>query len=248
MGLTLTTVVREVQRRTGYPRFKFIDPDMIVEIIKDQVIPAFTHSFPYKTYFIIYPETDMVDQHKYPGLFRITPTDCTPDKIYDTGMVFDSCDYALGGYARDMGRTVFGGAMGLGSVIYAQLQANLMSMIQPQQVTGEYIQPNFIQLYPKRRWYSDTRPIIIELLLYHADDLHTIPNSYELNFNQLAVLYARAYVYELYKDMEDETLAGHQVRTKIANWSDSEDKIDEYLDKLGEEAILNPDRLDWFIV
>ncbi len=148
-----------------------------------------------------------------------------------------------------MGRSVYGAAGGIGGILYGQLRANLASMVQPQHITGEYIQPNFIQLYPKEAMRDmPGRQCMVVVKLYHADDLSTIPNSYELWFQELSALHCKHIVYEKYKDYEDETVAGHQIRTKVQEWSGAEDKIKELEEKFDEEALKNPDQFDFFVV
>jgi hypothetical protein len=245
----MTDVIQYVQEECGYPRFKFITEEGIERVIKKRGIRTFTHWFPYKTIFPLDLVEDAVDPVAYPGLFRIVPDDAPIEKIYDTGMVFYSGDIGLGGYPMGMGRSVYGAAGGIGGVLYGQLRANLASIIQPQHTTGEYIQPNFIQLYPKEAMrHQPGRHVHIELLLYHADDLSTIPNSYELWFLDLCALCAKHIIYEKYKDYEDDTIGGHQIRTKISEYSGSEDKIQELRDKFAEEVIRDPNRIDFFIV
>jgi hypothetical protein len=244
MGITMSSVLRFCQRSLGYPRFKFLSDDEIVDIIQEDVINDFTPYFPYKTIFALDPALDLVDDINFPGLFKIEPLDCDINRIYDTGMVFVRNDIAVGGYPRDMGRTVYGGSMGIGALLYNQLNVNIMSMMQGQQTTGEYIQPNFIQIYPKRRWFGGTNQILIELLLYHAPDLHTIPNAYERIFKELTVLWVKSRIYERYKDLEDETYAGHAVRTKVQSYSNAEDSLNSLHEKMDEESFRNPDRFD----
>ncbi len=253
MGTTLTGMVQHVQKRTGYPRFKFLTEDEIVEEIRTSAIPEFTHYFPWKTYFQIIPEQDAVDEKKYPGLFRIKPKDCDPDKIYDVGMCFLQSDIAAGGYPRDLGRTIYGGGYGgagVGVLLYNQLNVNVMSMSQPQQTTCEYLQDGFVQLYPKQKWYGTQQQIIIELLCYHADDLHTIPKSYEMQFRKLCVLYCKALIYDRYRDIgENEIVGGHQVHTMISQYSEAESQIEELREWMDDEYMMNPDRgYDFFIV
>jgi len=252
MGLTMTSAIRRVQQRTGFPRFKLVTEDEIKEQIVSNVIPEFTHYFPYKTYFAIYPSQDAVDDQKYPGLFKIVPKDCDISKIYDVGMCFEAGSLAVGGYPRDALRNVYGSfgfGGGPGAVLYAQLHANIASMTQVQQITCEYIQPNLVQIYPKRRnWVAAGQQIVIELLVYHSEDLKTIPNSYEQEFLKMAVLYTKALIYDKYKDLDAETYAGHQVRTMVQAYSDSEDKIEDLKKEWDEEYVFNPDRLDFYVV
>lgn len=248
MSVTMTEMVRDVQNYTGYPRFKFLREDEIVEIIKNLCIKDFTHYFPYKTIFPIYPGEDAVDENKFPGLFKIVPDDAPIEKVYDTGMVYTGNDIAVGGYPRDLGRSVYGGSMGLGSLLYNQMNINIMSMTQPQQLTAEFLQPNFVQLYPKRRYFGSQRLICLELLLYHSDDLRTIPNSYEGLFRELCILHVKNTIFNRYRDWEDETVAGHQIRTKVSNYSDAEDKIETWKEKAHDESFKNPDRTDYFYI
>jgi hypothetical protein len=249
MGLNMSSVVRYVQKRTGYPRFKFITEDEIAEEVVTSAIPTFTHYFPYKTYFRIIPELDAVDENKFPGLFKIVPKDCDPSKIYDMGMVFIQSDIAMGGYPRDLGRTIYGGGIGITALLYNQLNINIMSMVQPQQCTSEYLGGNLVQLYPKRRWYGTQQQIMIELMVYHADDLHTIPNCYELNFRKLCVLYCKALIYDRYKDLaETQIIGGHEARTMIDSYSNAESDIDSWEEWGQDEMFKNPDRIDFFIV
>lgn len=244
----MTSVIRECQRLTGFPRFKFINEDEMAEIIRETVIPKFTESFPYKTIFCLYPDEDEVDPDNFPGLFKIVPKDAPIEKIYDCGMVYSGNDIAMGGYPRDLGRTVYGGSGGLGAVLYNQISINMMSMMQPQQLTCEYIQPNYVQLYPKRRFFGATQLVCLELLLYHSDDLATIPNSYGNWFKTLSALEVKRTIYERYKDYEDDSVAGHSIRTKVQEYSGVEDKIDELLEKMSDECFKNPDRTDYFYV
>lgn len=248
MSVTMTEMIREVQVSTGFPRFNFLTVDEIKNRIIDRCIKDFTHYFPYKTIFVLYPDEDAVNPQMFPGLMKIVPKDAPIEKIYDTGMVYNSSNLAMGGYPRDLGRTVYGGGIGIGSVLYNQLNVNLMSMVQPQQTTGEFVGPNMIQLYPKRAFYGANNCVCIELLLYHADDLSTVPNSYEDFFRKLCILTIKHMIYERYKDWEDETVAGHQIRTKVQAWSDSEDKIEELKEKMDEECFKNPDRSDYFYI
>jgi hypothetical protein len=244
MGITLTSVLRFIQMKTGYQRFRFISENEIIQNIKDCAIPDFTHYFPYKVYFPLH-EDDLYDEDHYPGLFKIIPADAPISKIYGTGMVFSSSDLGLGGFPSNIGRNVFGNS--IGAFMYGQMKANMYSIIQPQHITGEFIQPNFIQIYPKRRYFGHST-LVIELLLYHADDLHTIKNAYEQLFSKLCLLHTKQYIYELYKDLEDETVAGHQVRTKISSYADAGDKLDELYEKMEEESFKNPDRFDFPII
>lgn len=248
MAVTMTDIIREIQKSTGYPRFNFLKEDELVELIVTSCISEFTQRFPYKTIFTIYPDEDAVDASNFPGLFKIIPKDAPIEKIYDTGMVYCGSSIATGGYPRDLGRTVYGGSMGIGALLYNQLNVNMMSMAQPQQITGEYIQPNMIQLYPKRMFYGSSQKVHIELLMYHADDLHTIPNSYGPMFKKLCVLQAKKLIYDRYKDWDDETVAGHQVRTKVQDYSGAEDKLDELYEKMDDECFKNPDRTDYFYI
>lgn len=248
MSKTLTDCIQYCQRRLGVPRFNFISVDQIRTVIIEDALVSFSQKIPYKTYYAIRPCEDAVDQERFPGLFRIQPEDCPPEKIYDVGMIFSSADIAIGGYPRDLGRTVYGGQMAIGALLYNQLNINLMSMGQPQQITCEYIQPNLVQVYPKTRFYSDNRPLVIELMVDHKDDLSTVPNAYYPTFRKLAEWYCKLYVYDMYKDWDDETVAGHQVRTKIQDYSDAQSKIDEIEDALQEEVAKNPDRIDFFVV
>lgn len=249
MSVTMTEMIRKVQRDTGFPRFKFMSVDDIRETILMESVKTFTHYFPYKSYFTIRPDIDSVDPQNYPGLMQITPDDAEPEKIYDVGMCFSSNDIAAGGYPRDLGRTVYGGQMSIGALMYNQLNINMMSITQPQQLTCEYIQPNLVQFYPKQRFRSlNEKPIIIELMLYHSDDLRTIPNSYEQFFRKLCVLDCKKFIYDKYKDMDDETYAGHQIRTKIQDYADAESKIEDLCEKMDEESFKNPDRIDFFVV
>jgi hypothetical protein len=244
----MTSVVRYVQERTGYPRFKFLTENDIANQIKTNAISDFTHYFPYITGFRILPDIDAVDSIKFPGLFRITPKDCDIHKIYDVGMCSMQSDIAMNGYPRDLGRTVYGGSMGVGALLYNQLNINIMSMVQPQQTTTEFIPPNFVQLYPKRKFYGLHEQVWVELLLYHADDLHTIPNSYEMWFKKLSVLYCKALIYDKYKDLDNEVIGGHQVRTMIQSYSNAEDDIETLKEKMEEEYAKNPDRIDFYSV
>ena len=136
----MTEMIKWVQKRTGYPRFKFMTPEEIRDEIIDSVLPDYGHYFPYKAYYVIDPTTDAVDSTRFPGLFRR-------------------------GYPRDLGRTIYGGQMSIGAMLYNQLNINLMSMTQPQQVTCEFIQPNMVQVYPKRRFFSQGTPLVIELFV-----------------------------------------------------------------------------------
>lgn len=248
MSKTLTDCIRYCQRRLGVPRFNFISVEDIKTVIADDALVSFSQKIPYKTYYTIYPNEDAVDTERFPGLYRIEPNDCPPEKIYDVGMIFSSSDLAVGGYPRDLGRSVYGGAASIGAVLYNQLSINMMSMTQPQQVTCEYIQPNLVQVYPKTQFRGDARPLVIELMVDHKEDLSTVPNSYYPIFRKLAEWYCKLYVYDLYKDWDDETVAGHQVRTKIQEYSDAQSRIDDIEDKLQEEVAKNPDRIDFFIV
>jgi hypothetical protein len=248
MGLTMTKAVRYVQERTGYPRFRFITENEIAEEIRTNVIDHYSHYFPYMAGYRIIPEEDTVDMEKFPGLFRITPKDCDIHKIWDVGMCYIQSDIAMGGYPRDLGRTVYGGSMGVGALLYNQLNINIMSMVQPQQSTAEFVPPNFVQIYPKRKFYLSQQQIWIDLLLYHADDLHTIQNSYELWFKKLSVLYCKALIYDRYKDLDQEVVGGHQARTMIQNYSSAEDDIEALTEKMDDEYVKNPERLDFYIV
>ncbi len=245
----LTETIKWCQKRIGYPRFKFMTPDEIRDEIIDSALPMYSHKFPYKTYYKIDPTTDAVDQSRYPGLFRITPEDCPPEDIYDIGMIFCSQDMAVGGYPRDLGRTIYGGQMSIGALLYNQLNINLMSMGQPQQITCEFVQPNMVQVYPKRRFFSQGTPLIVELFVKHSQDLSTVQNwYYDIFFKKLCEWYCKLYIYDKYKDWDDETVAGMQVRTKVQEYSNAQDKIDELEEKMEEEVFHDPDRIDFYCV
>lgn len=247
--MTLTTTIRDVQRALGYPRFNFIKDEEIVEIVQDVCIRDFTQKFPYITLYLLHPKTDAVDPERFPGLMKIEPLDAGPECIYDVGCAYCAADLAMGGYPRDMGRTIYGGSLGIGAALYNQLNINMMSMVQPQQITTEYIQPNFVQLYPKRRFmFGYDHQVAIQLLCYHAKDLHTIPNAYDKLWRELCILQVKDTIYQRYKDWEDETVAGHQIRTKIQSFADAASDLQSWYDKADDECYRNPDRLDLYVV
>lgn len=245
----MTEMIKWVQKRTGYPRFKFMTPEEIRDEIVDSVLPSYGHYFPYKTYYVIDPTTDAVDSTRFPGLFKIEPLDCPPEDIRDVGMIFCSQDIAVGGYPRDLGRTLYGGQMSIGALLYNQLNINLMSMGQAQQITCEFVQPNMVQVYPKRRFFSQGTPLIVELFVKHLPNLSTIQPCYEeVFFRKLCEWYCKLYIYDKYKDWDDETVAGMQVRTKVQEYANAQDKIDDLEEKMEEEVFHDPDRIDFFCV
>lgn len=247
--LNMTEIIRYIESRLGKPRFNFLTPDDIHDTIVLHVLPEFDIYYPYKTYFTIWPNEDAVDPVNLPGLCKIQPVDCGIEAIRDVGMCFSASDIAVGGYPRDLGRSVYGGFFSIGVLLSNQVNANMMSMVQPQQITCEYVKPNFVQFYPKQRFaVGSCQPVVIELFARHSDNLQTINDGYESIFRQLSLLACQRRVYDLYKDMEDETVAGHQVRTKIQEYSGADDKFQELLDKMDEDSFKNPDRIDLFYV
>ncbi len=80
-----------------------------------------------------------------------------------------------------------------------------------------------------------------------VDPRSAIPNAYELWFLDVCTWSAKHVIYEKYKDYEDDSIAGHQIRTKVSEWSGAEDKLKDMQDEFKEEVMRNPDRLDFFI-
>jgi hypothetical protein len=45
-------------------------------------------------------------------------------------------------------------------------------------------------------------------------------------FKKMCVLYCKALIFDRYKDLDQEIVGGHQVRTMIQNYSNAEDELE----------------------
>ena len=191
--LTPTYILRYLEKKLGY-KFKELElnPDEIMENIREETLVTFSAKFPYFTKVTINPDTDVVektnevytsfeDGYQNNIYYINTPLDIIGvSRIYQSDFIMADADILSNfGMVTDP--------------FERQELADVSSMIR-NPITWEFLHPNMVRIFPVAWKFVDT---ILEIKCVHPDDFHTIPINMQQEFLKLALIDTKEVLYQM---------------------------------------------------
>jgi len=216
MTMTPTRLARWLGTQLGVTHSHLeVSLSSLLEIVRTNALPIFSHYFPYMRRIDLNFQSEEVKTNKKTQ-FRIPPTIIKPERIMKVADVITLTQYGnIYPYAPNMNT----------DIITEQLSRNIVSGYM-QTVTWSFTPPNLINVYPGI-YYGK---MAVELHMKHDVNFFTIPTTLELEFQKLALLECKEFIFNIRKNYRNIATAFGTLELDIDTFQSAADEKKELLE------------------
>ncbi|WCS68238.1 hypothetical protein Goe21_01280 [Bacillus phage vB_BsuM-Goe21] len=228
--LSSTYILRFIEKKLGYKFNELeMDPDEIIDNIKEETLVTFSNFFPYQIEAIISNE----------------------DKVEGTGnQYYINTDYNILNVARMYDNTTryFGAELvpysnNMIDPVSRQIQADLSSMNR-NPMTYQFTYPNIITITPALYTIRKTKLL---LNVVHPDHFGTIPTNLQTEFLKLALYDTKEVLYQIRKRFANLQTAFGNIELFVDELQEATDRKQELLDKWRQNVAKQANRKKLYI-